>query len=159
MFGVDKLTVSAEEKTDGVFPLSTNLNPTTHSAKKGLAIYKFQPFLEKRHSQIKTYQEIAPVYLKKAARVVAFLHMHVMALMVAALIERKLRLAMRKKRITSLPIYPENRACPSPTLFDIVRLLRNVERYEVTAGENTMTFPAELTDIQKQGLKLLLNRQ
>jgi len=154
-FGVDPLAVSAEAKTDGVFPLLTNLDPTTHSAKQVLEIYTFQPFLEKRHSQIKTYQEIAPVYLKTAERVVAFLHMHVMALMVAALIERTLRLAMRKKRLTSLPIYPENRACPSPTIFDIVRLFRNVERYEVTAGDNTMIFPAELTDIQKQVLKLL----
>ena len=81
--------------------------------------------------------------------------MHVMALMVAALIERKLRLAMQKKKIDSLPIYPENRACPSPTIFDIVRLFRNVERYEVTAGDKTLIFPAELTDIQKELLNLL----
>ena len=62
-------------------------------------------------------------------RVVAFLHIHVMALMVAALIERKIRLAMQQKRISSLPIYPENRPCKAPTIFDIVRLFRNVERY------------------------------
>jgi transposase len=154
-FGVDKCAMSAEEKVDGVFPLITNLDPKTHPAKKVLGIYKFQPFLENRFSQIKTYQEIAPVYLKKAERVVAFLHMHVMALMVAALIERKLRLAMQKKKIDSLPIYPENRACPSPTIFDIVRLFRNVERYEVTAGDKTLIFPAELTFIHKALLNLL----
>ena len=154
-FSVDKDAVSMEEKTDGVFPLITNLDSKTYTAKKVLEIYKFQPFLEKRHSQIKTYQEIAPVYLKKAERVVAFLHMHVMALMVASLIERKLRLAMRKKRITSLPIYPENRSCASPTIFDIVRLFRNVERYEVVAGDDTMIFPAELTRTQKEVLTLL----
>ena len=154
-FGIDKCAVSAEEKVDGVFPLITNLDPKTHSAKKVLEIYKFQPFIENRFSQIKTYQEIAPVYLKKGERVVAYLHMHVMSLMVASLIERKLRLAMRKKKIASLPIYPENRACPSPTIFDIVRLFRNVERYEVTEGDNTLIFPAELTDIQKEVLNLL----
>ena len=81
--------------------------------------------------------------------------MHVMALMVAALIERKLRLAMRQNRLDSLPIYPEERACKSPTIFDIVRLFRNVERYEVVAGEETMIFPAELTDTQKHVLQLL----
>lgn len=153
-FGIDKDAVSEEEKTDGVFPLITNLDSKTYPAKKTLEIYKFQPFLEKRHSQIKTYQEIAPVHLKKAERVVAFLHMHVMALMVASLIERKLRLAMRKKRIPSLPIYPENRPCKSPTIFDIVRLFRNVERYEVTVGDDTMIFPAELTGVQKEVLNL-----
>jgi len=154
-FGVDKDAVSNEEKTDGVFPLITNLDPTTHPAKKVLEIYKFQPFLEKRYSQIKTYQEIAPVYLKNAERVVAFLHMHVMALMVAALIERKIRLAMQQKKISSLLIYPENRPCKAPTIFDIVRLFRNVERYEVTAGDDIIIFPAELTKTQKEVLTLL----
>jgi len=154
-FGIDKEAVSNQAKTDGVFPLITNLDTETHTAKKVLEIYKFQPFLEKRYSQIKTYQEIAPVYLKNAERVVAFLHMHVMALIVAALIERKIRLAMRQKGISSLPIYPENRPCKSPTIFDIVRLFRNVERYEVTAGDDRIIFPAELTKTQKQVLELL----
>lgn len=154
-FGVDQDAVRKAETTDGVFPLITNLDPTTHPAKKVLEIYKFQPFLEKRYSQLKTYQEIAPVYLKNAERVVAFLHVHVMALMVAALIERKLRLAMKEKGIRSLPIYPENRLCKAPTMFDIVRLFRNVERYEVTSGDDIMIFPAGLTKAQKEVLTLL----
>jgi transposase len=154
-FAVDAEAVKSEETTDGVFPLLTNLDPETHPAKKVLEIYKFQPFLEKRHSQLKTYQEIAPVYLKNADRVVAFLHVHVMALMVSALIERTLRLAMRKNKIRSLPIYPEQRPCPSPTMFDIVRLFRDVERYEVTVGDDVMIFPARLTKLQKQVLDLL----
>ena len=79
-FGIDKDAVNEEEKVDGVFPLITNLDPATHPAKRVLEIYKFQPFLEKRFSQIKTYHEIAPVYLKNDKRVVAFLHMHVMNL-------------------------------------------------------------------------------
>jgi transposase len=154
-FGIDKDAINEEETVDGVFPLITNLDPETHPAKRVLEIYKFQPFLEKRFSQIKTYHEIAPVYLKNSKRVVAFLHMHVMALMVAALIERTLRLAMQQRGITSLPIYPEKRPCKSPTIFDIVRLFRNVERYEVTAGDQTTIFPAELTPTQKQVLELL----
>jgi hypothetical protein len=86
---------------------------------------------------------------------VAFLHVHVLALMVAALIERQLRLAMRSHKISSLPIYPEERPCPAPTIFDIVRLFRNVERYEVTVGDDINIFPAQLTALQKQVLKLL----
>jgi len=154
-FGVDQDAVSEDEQTDGVFPLLTNLDREAYPAKKVLEIYKFQPFIEKRHSQLKTYQEIAPVYLKKAERVVAFLHIHVMALMVAALIERKLRLAMKKQKIDSLPIYPEKRACKAPTIFDIVRLFRNVERYEVETSHETIIFPAELTPQQKEVLTLL----
>ena len=75
--------------------------------------------------------------------------------MVAALIERKLRLAMRQQGISSLPIYPEDRPCKSPTMFDIVRLFRNVERYEVAVGDDINIFPAQLTDLQKQVLELL----
>jgi transposase len=154
-FGVDKDAVREEEKTDGVFPLITNLDAEAYSAKRALEIYKFQPFLEKRHTQLKTYQEIAPVYLKKAERVVAFLHVHVMSLMVGALIERRLRQAMRNQKLQSLPIYPEDRPCASPTIFDIVRLFKNVERYEVTSADDILIFPAELSKIQKQVLKLL----
>jgi len=154
-FGIDPDAVDAEAKVDGVFPLITNLDSKTHPAKRVLEIYKFQPFLEKRFSQIKTYHEIAPMYLKKDERVVAYLHMHVMALMVAALIERTLRRAMQKKKLASIPIYPESRPCHAPTMFDVVRLFRNVERYEVKASQDTIVFPAELTDTQKQVLQLL----
>jgi hypothetical protein len=62
---------------------------------------------------------------------------------------------MKKKKISSLPIYPEDRPCPSPTIFDIARLFRNVERYEVHAGDEIMIFPAELTAIQKEVISLL----
>ena len=154
-FGVAEDAVREEKATDGVFPLITNLDAETYRAKKVLEIYKFQPFLEKRHTQLKTFQEIAPVYLKKDERVVAFLHIHVMALMVAALIERRLRQAMQKKKLQSLPIYPEGRPCASPTIFDIVRLFKNVERYEVTSGEEILIFPAQLSKTQKEVLSLL----
>ena len=154
-FGVDADAVREEEKTDGVFPLITNLDVGSYPAKKVLEIYKFQPFLEKRHTPLKTYQEIAPVYLKKAERVVAFLHVHVMAFMVSSLIERRLRQAMQKNKLQYLPIYPEERRCASPTIFDIARLFKRVERYEVTSGDEILIFPAELTKAQKQVLDLL----
>jgi transposase len=154
-FGINKDAVDIDAKTDGVFPLITNLDDKTHKPKKVLEIYKFQPFLEKRNSQIKTYQEIAPIYLKKGERVIAFLHIHVMALMVATLIERKVRLAMKTKGISSLPIYPENRPCKTPTMFDIVRLFTGVERYEVSECDKINIFPAELTKTQKEVLMLL----
>jgi len=154
-FDIDADAVDRAQLTDGVFPLLTNLDPHSYSPKKTLEIYKFQPFLEKRHAQLKTYQEIAPVYLKRGDRVVAFLHMHVMALMVGALIERKLRQAMKREGLKSLPIYPEQRECPSPTIFDLARLFRNVERYEVTTGDELHIFPAKLSPIQKQVITLL----
>ena len=81
--------------------------------------------------------------------------MHVMALMVATLIERQLRKAMKRRSLAALPLYPENRPCPYPTLFDVVRAFRGVERYEVLDGERVTLFPAQLTPLQKQLLEML----
>jgi transposase len=147
--------IEEESKTDGIFPLISNLDTEKYPPKEILEIYKFQPFLEKRYSQLKTYQNISPVYLKDGKRCVAFLHMQVMALMVASLIERTLRLAMEKKGIKTLPIYPEGRACKSPTMFDLVRLFRDVERYEITQSEEVAIYPAKLGMVHKEVLKLL----
>lgn len=154
-FHIDEIVVRREEMTDGVFPLITNVEGEGYPPKRILEIYKFQPFLEKRNSQLKTWQEITPVLLKKSERVVALLHIHVMALMVATLIERKLRRAMKENKIQSLPIYPEDHQCKFPTVFDVVRLFRGVERFEVEGDGPLQIFPAALTPIQKQVLNLL----
>ncbi len=153
-FEINRMAVAEDSLDDGVFPLITNLGDE-YSAKEVLKIYKYQPFLEKRHSQLKTYQEIAPVFLKKAERVVALLHVHIMALMVASLIERQIRLAMLQKKLKAIAIYPEGRACKTPTLFDIVRLFRDVERFEVSHNGSITVFPAQLSKEQKQVLELL----
>jgi transposase len=152
-FEINIENIVEESKTDGVFPLITNLSK--ENPKKVLEIYKYQPFLEKRHSQLKTYQLTTPAFLKKSERVIAYLHMHVMALMVSTIVERQLRIAMKKKSIKSLPIYPEGRTCPYPTMYDIVRLFKGVERYEVIQGENVSIFPAQLSDLQRQVIDLL----
>jgi hypothetical protein len=81
--------------------------------------------------------------------------MHVMALMVATLIERQLRRAMNQRSIPTLPLYPEVRPCRYPTLFDIVRVFRQAERYEVVDGERVTLFPAKLNRLQHQLLELL----
>jgi len=154
-FNLDRQALQEETLTDGIFPLITNLEADRYSAKRVLEIYKFQPFLEKRHSQLKTWQEVTPVLLKKDERVVAYLHMHVMTLMVATLIERELRRAMHQRSIPALPLYPEDRPCRYPTLFDIVRVFRQVERYEVLEGERVTLFPAKLTRLQHQLLEFL----
>ena len=153
-FGANEESVERESKTDGIFPIITNLDQSC-KPKKILETYKFQPFLEKRHSQLKTWQEMTPVLLKKAERVVAYLHLHVMSLMVATLIERKRRRAMKHRSISSLPLYPEDRPCPYPTMFDLARVFAGVERYEVNDRDRVIVFPAKLNPLQKQLLELL----
>lgn len=152
-FHVNEQKVENESLCDGVFPLITNV--LDKEAKEILEIYKYQPFLEKRHSQIKTWQRITPVLLKKDIRVLAYVHMHVLALTISTLIERTIRQAMKREGIKSLPIYPEGHPCSCPTFYDLDRLFRDVEKYEVHKGDEVILFPAELTPMQKQVLKLL----
>lgn len=154
-FEIDKDALTREAATDGVFPLITNVPHKKHGPKEILEIYKHQAFLEKGHSKLKTWQDVTPVLLKKSERVVAFLHVHVLALTISSLVERQIRLAMKRNSIASLPIYPEVRPCPYPTMFDIVRLFRDVERYEIEENGKVTVFPAELDKMQKQVLKLL----
>jgi transposase len=154
-FGIDQTALNLESATDGVFPLITNVPIEKYGPKAILEIYKHQAFLERGHSKLKSWQDVTPVLLKKAERVVAFLHIHVMALMISSLIERQLRQAMKKNALASLPIYPETRPCPYPTTFDIVRLFRDVERYEVEERGKVTVFPARLDEMQKRVLKLL----
>jgi len=69
---VDDAALRAECRADGVFPLGTNLDKA--SKRQVLEIYKYQPYVEKRFSQIKTDLEVAPVYLKKPLRCAGLVH-------------------------------------------------------------------------------------
>lgn len=153
-FGRNDKAIEEETKEDGIFPLITNL-PDEKKAKEILGIYKFQAFLETRNHQLKEWQMVSPALLKNAKRIVAYLHMHVIALIVSSLIERKLRQGIKKTKIKSLPIYPEERECASPTFYDLCRLFRGIEKYEVTEKNNVTYFPAILNSTQKKVLELL----
>lgn len=153
-FSLKEEACKETELTDGVFPLITNI-AADHTPKQILEIYKYQPFLETRHSQYKTYQEMSCVFLKKPQRVVGVLHVHFISLMVATLIERQLRQGMKKHNITDLAIYPEKNPCPFPTMFDIARLFKNVEKYVVENQGKIIVFPPMLSPEQIKVLQLL----
>ena len=154
-FKIDQKELSKQSRTDGVFPLLTNIREK--SAKEVLEIYKFQSFLENRHSQLKTYLEVAPVFLKNPDRVLALLDLVLLSLCVATLMERDLRHGMKRHGVTSIPIYPEERECQHPTTHSIMRVFRDVEKFEISDRQNDIKeyFPPELTDLQKQILTLM----
>jgi transposase len=104
---VRKELVSTDARSDGMFPLVTNCWDLP--LKAVLQAYKFQPKLEKRHEQLKSVQEVTPVWLKNVSRVEGLLFLYFVALIVQALLERELRRAMARKGIKSLPLYPEER--------------------------------------------------
>ena len=86
-----------------------------------LAAYRYQPNLEKRHHELKSVQDAAPVTLKSPLRIEALFACQFIALLTYCLIERELRNAMTQHQIHELPLYHEQRACTAPTaarIFD-----------------------------------------
>lgn len=149
----DKGALRAEARTDGVFPLITNLDRA--SKKEVLGIYKGQSFIEKRHALQKSELEVAPVYLKRPRRAVGLLHASFLAMMLDALIERALRRGMLRHKLESLPILPEGRPSQAPTTARLLETFSNVAWYQFRRGEDVVVFPVHLTPLQKQLLQLL----
>lgn len=115
-------------KTDGIFPLITN---TDLEASEVLSKYKSQPFLEKRMYTKKTVLEVAPVFLKKEKRIEAMLFLYFAALMIVSLIERKIRMNMKKENIEKLSILPQGMNSKKPTWNNIRYFFRSVHYSEI----------------------------
>ena len=154
-YGRDEKALRAEARTDGVFPVVTNLAPRRVSKQDLLLIYKYQPYVEKRHALLKTELEVAPVYLKKPRRAAGLVHAAFLAMMLDALIERTLRKAMLREGLEALPILPEGRPSKTPTTARLLEMFSGVCWYEFERGEETVTFPIKLTPLQRQLLDLL----
>ncbi len=151
----DKEALQAESRTDGVFPQITNLEARQASKKQVLLIYKYQPYIEKRHALLKSELEVAPVYLKKPHRVAGLLHATFLAMTLDALIERTVRQGMNRAGIETLPILPEGRPTKTPTTARLLEMFSNVSWHEFQRGGETITFPVRLSPLQKQLLRLL----
>jgi transposase len=142
-----------QSKCDGIFPLITNLKVPSLEV---LEIYKFQPRLEKRHEQLKSVYHVAPIFLKNLKRIEALLFLYFLGLLVTALIERSVRLAMKKKGLASIPIYPEQRDCRRPTADKILDLFRDVRFQSVMQQRKQLAqVPDKLNTTQKLVLNLL----
>lgn len=153
-YRIDNAQVAEDSKSDGVFPLITNV--TDLSELELLKIYKRQPAIEKRFSQLKTDFKVAPVYLKAVHRIQALLSVYFFALLVEALLERELREAMRRADVESLPLYPEGRACRWPTARRVLDLFEPIGRHTLKQDKRPAEiFITDLTRVQRCLLKLL----
>ncbi len=153
-WSTDEEAIAYDHQSDGMYPLMTN--DRSLSPAQVLEAHKGQPMIEKRFEQIKTVHEIAPVFLKDEGRIEALCTLYFLALLVQALIERELRLAMKRERIEELPIYPEQRQCARPTTEQVLRLFSLSERHKLMQGTTTVqVFDAQLTPLQNQVLDLL----
>jgi transposase len=153
-FAVNPQVLDLERKTDGAFPLITN--EFRASDRDLLWAYKKQPRIEKRFSQLKTDFLVAPLHLQSASRIEAFLCVYFLALLVEALLERELRQAMAAKKVSSLPLYPEGRACDAPTAPRLFDVFGNIQRHRLERdGQPPTVLVTQLSPLQRTILKLL----
>ena len=151
---VDADAVRHDAASDGCFPLITNDHQLTDA--EVLVAYRYQPNLEKRHHQLKSVQDAAPVTLKSPARIEALFACQFIALLCCCLIERELRNAMTRQQITDLPLYPEDRSCTAPTATRVFDHLAPLQRHHlIRDGQPVQTFQPQLTPLQAQLLDLL----
>jgi len=153
---IDEKTLRASAAADGVFPLVTNIPSQQLPSAQLLQIYKYQPFIEKRHEQLKTAAQVVPVNYKSPERIEAFLFLYFLAVTLHALIERHLRAAMKQRRLRSIALYPEERHCCAPTADKILDLFAPLRRHQLSrGGEAVRTFWDPLSDVQRLVLNLL----
>ncbi|NJN77820.1 MAG: IS1634 family transposase [Saprospiraceae bacterium] len=98
LFQREEQAIAMDTKIDGLFPLVTNIPNTEKSPTEILTIYKEQPYLESRFSTMKSILEVAPMFLKLPRRIEAMLFLYFIALMIIALIERKIRNSMEEEK-------------------------------------------------------------
>jgi transposase len=145
--------IARSKAMDGIFPLTTNTDLT---AREALEAYKYQPHIEKDFARTKSDFLVAPVFLKKNERIEALMFVVYVADLVAALVQRDLRRAMKDRGIEALQTLPEGRSSKTPTWEQIQRLFANHCKYEVLRGESVVaTFWDELSQQQRQVLDLL----
>jgi hypothetical protein len=63
---------------------------------------------------------------------------------------------MKREKITSLPLYPEGRACKAPTANRIFEVFEDVRRHQLVRPDDSIehTYRDPLTDVQHTVLRL-----
>jgi transposase len=154
-FEEDGAALAREGRCDGLFPLMTNDKEL--SVAEALHKYKYQPFVEKRHEQLKSVFGVAPVWLKNVGRVASLLWLYYVVELVQALLEREVRLRMEQAGVASLALYPERRHSEGPTAQLVINALEGQRRHRLLDehGQELRRFHDELPDAAQEVLELL----
>jgi transposase len=142
-------------RCDGLFALLSNDKSLT--VVTALQKYKYQPYAEKRHQQLKSVFAVRPVWLKNAKRVESFLWLYHLVELVQALLEREVRQRMQEVEIESLPLRPENRPSTKPTSELILQMLQGQRRHRLldAAGVEVYRFHDPVSEVARTVLSLL----
>jgi len=151
----DTEALRREGRCDGLFPLLTN--DETLSLAEALAKYKYQPFVEKRHEELKSVFAVSPMWLKNVGRVESLLWLYYVVEMVSALVERELRRRMAAEGFTSLALYPEGRGSSAPTAGLVLSVLEGQRRHRLLneQGQELRRFHDALPEAAQEVLRLL----
>jgi transposase len=154
-FEEDKEELLRETRCDGLFPLMTN--DESLSVQEALGKYKYQPFVEKRHEQLKSVFGVTPVWLKNPGRVASLLWLYYAVELVQALLEREVRRRMEQEEVGSLTLYPERRASEAPTAQLVLNALEGHRRHRLLdeQGQELRRFHDPLSDAAQELLGLL----
>lgn len=144
-----------EALCDGLFPLMSN--DESLSLQEALGKYKYQPFVEKRHEQLKSIFAVAPMWLKNVRRVASLLWLYYVVELLAALLEREVRRRMEEAGLTGLALYPEARSSQAPTAALVLDRLEGHRRHRLLneQGQEQRCFHDELPQAARDVLDLL----
>jgi transposase len=152
---VDEEAVKRAERCDGLFPLMTN--DKSLSLAQALQKYKYQPYAEKRHEQLKSVFGVRPVWLKNPKRVESLLWLYHLVEVIQALLEREVRRQMERTQTASLALYPEKRHSEAPTAELVLGAFAGLRRYQMLDGhgQTVHTFCDPLPEAAEQILNFL----
>jgi transposase len=154
-FEEEGVALTREALCDGLFPLLTN--DEALDLAEALGKYKYQPFVEKRHEQLKSVFGVAPVWLKNVGRIESLLWLYYVVELTQALLEREVRRRMQERGLKSLALYPEGRPSEGPTAALALAALEGQRRHRLLdgSGAELRRFHDELSPAAEELLELL----
>jgi transposase len=154
-FVEDAPALQREALCDGLFPLLTN--DEALGLAEALLKYKYQPFVEKRHEQLKSVFGVAPLWLKNVGRIDSLLWLYYVVELTQALLEREVRRRMQAQDCKSLALYPEGRPSEGPTAELVLAALEGQRRHRLLDGhgQELRRFHDELSPAAVELLELL----
>jgi transposase len=154
-FEQDGEALRRQASGDGLFPLMSN--DESLSLEEALGKYKYQPFVEKRHEQLKSIFGVTPMWLKNVKRIESLLWLYYGVELVQALLEREVRRSMEQEGLASLALYPEGRASEAPTTALVMGVLEGLRRHRLLdeQGQELRRFHDPLPQVAQEVLQLL----
>jgi transposase len=142
-------------RCDGLFALMSN--DKSLGLKGALEKYKYQPYAEKRHEQLKSVFNVRPVWLKNVKRVESLLWLYHLVDLVQALLEREVRRQMEEAETESLALYPEKRHSAAPTSELVLNALQGHRRHRLLdeQGQEIYRFHDPVGEVAQTVLDLL----